>query len=724
MIASLFSILVLTVAASQQGPTPFSAKPITLEIRGKLLGPALEQLSEATGLKLLPSPKLAGEPVILRVHQKPTSEVLSLLARVLEAEWRSEPAGWRLVRTLELERECDRRRDAIQAGKIAKFQEDLRAALDKLPTFDQSAAASLKSSLEALTQSALTNDDSALALQNRRDALHFQSPLIWLCRSLLANIDPIQIASLRPYSRIVFAERQNPIQTAMPKELRPFLIEFYSMWERWVEAIRPVSEFYVSQGMKPENLGLPRLVQTPNAKLLFTINRPDYYNSGYAEALLVNNEGAVLERALVNISGVNPPALNRAKDPSESPSVEPIEVSLLGQECVKVGESRRNSAPAFAYKSLSPGLRQLLSQPETRDLAEALMSDLILGRAKADRIDVIAAPSWQAPLLSPYTLARGPMSAEGFDRQLGTRWFAIQTRPQPNWLLIEPVAPQTNYREGGLRRTLGPIARKVIDGGRPSLDELAAYAVTNQSWGSIAHLTSLVSFIEAWADFEIPHGFELDFLKLHGTLTPMQHGDLGSGAQLPLSAIQSSARELVGHYALQSGSNLRRGTPNSKAQTKTNPNKDAPEPFERIQYYEPSEVFRAGIPPTSLLSRTSKEVFEFDLCSRRKVNGLGNRTSQDLAWEVLNPSRQFEYINYEPGDSMIRARRWREYTYLVEFGSDFYVEVSLKDVVEATPWVGIWEQLPARYVRAIRAAIEEEKKRPRGVEVGGTIPPK
>ncbi|HSI74003.1 MAG TPA: hypothetical protein VK934_12570 [Fimbriimonas sp.] len=217
-------MLSLLIAASAVQAT------ITCDTGVAPLPMVLQTLSKQTGLELKVSPDLRNEPVYLRLKARTPAEVMALLAQVVGAEWRQEQSrpSYLLVRSAALRRK-------FAGEEIAEFSEQIRGALEKLPSIEFQYGRTSDETVKNLEAATKQRKPSAQESERYYTQMALLSPQQRLMSRLLKLADPKELASL-PVARFAVwsshpTQAQLPFRGKWSEALNAFTAEYRQLWQ-------------------------------------------------------------------------------------------------------------------------------------------------------------------------------------------------------------------------------------------------------------------------------------------------------------------------------------------------------------------------------------------------------------------------------------------------------------------------------------------------------------
>lgn len=428
-IAILFLIAAAVVAPCQT---------ITYTTRAEPLSRALADISAAAKKKLICSNDIENEPIILKLNQVPLKTVMDKIALVTAGEWVQQSDGPLLQRGKEA--------DAEHHQALKSRADDLEAAIDK--------------ELAANTDLQIADQDAAdrVFATNQKDlngiSLLFYGRAQRLILQIVKKIDPSEIVDVPDGTRLVWSNKPNANQKQLPEvdDLVSAFIDSQNLLDNAIprSSLPDSTKKMLEQHFSPAS-GNPSLI-------IFSI---DYgMSSNHSASLnLYDDSGDLIAGYAANISGGFDFTSHRKKEQA---------VRQKAEQGIRLGPQAEEIVPYILSPTIRPSrplsdeVQNLLATPTTADPLSIATSDLVLGFADQDNVNVAYIPtdlgeSWA------YIASRGGLADLPLFEQVLQRANETQVTEDDAWMIGKPTDPIAATQERISRPALETFVKQMLD---------------------------------------------------------------------------------------------------------------------------------------------------------------------------------------------------------------------------------------------------------------------
>jgi hypothetical protein len=684
---------------------PLAAQDVTQRVSFSTpatpLARALDQLSKQTGVHLAVAPTLANQTLFVHVEDAPLSELMNRIAKVMNGEWRPEGEGFRLgvataARRQEERAEQEARLKAVQervkalAEEAAKPREGAQPPGGFMPSFSPPAAS------------------AAIA-------------------RLLQTIDLTLIASLPEEGRIVFATNPTPSQRPLPQSIGPIIDTLIK--EHNASAVKAPPVDAQQEQMIPDFMRAmmrnmrPTTITTPPAKVALVATRSSFMESLRVDLLLYDAKGQVLFNGSQDI-GIDFEGLMRMI-PGQAQEEEPAEGDKtpieLSPETKEIQTFFGSMMQPNAQAKISPEVRAKLLRPDLHDPLSFFHSDSLRGIAKARKMNVVAhIPDTVIEFGGMFAPASATVGAAMKAFSEGETTLA----EEEGWILVTPSAPMEARRKHVDRRALAALIAAAEAKGTASLDDIASYALTNNSpMETPAAMSYVMLFAPTAMGFSMSGMTNWQALRLYGALNQQQRQTLAQGGRIPLNALGpaagAAARELL--FGASTGLTVERA--------EDTPGEDSLPAFIRVPMarfmggqqssilQEPTQVMPSGLPATgyltaSIASETVARPIGSDRFSPAAMMGvLGAEDLAMFRFMREDPTMSQFAGEFLPQVDKVQLGTRQIITLRFQVAPNVYQEETLQDNrVDLNAPVVAMNSLPAEFAKRIEARLERFKK--------------
>lgn len=553
-------------------PTLVGAQPVAYETRGETLASTLRALSASTGKPIEVDGTLANEIVILRTKPRPVEDLLRHLAGSVGGRLAPSNGGWRLSADLETQArqeaaDTDRRREALRA-KLAERQKQLADQ----PEFGEREARILVARLKEFHKS--RNEDS-MGSGAPYASLRAAAPDGRLLTRVLSGIGADALATIEPGRRVVFAERPNRLQRALPA-MAPLANRYWTEYQPMADQVsgEEVAGFSV--------IAMPE--QRPTRWLLEAKRGP--FESGLELTLKgLDESGVVRTRTNADLTvsrlfnGAPPDAAADEKPFVFSPTVKRM-----------LGEVAKSFLGGQSDVQFPEDVRGPLRDPVTNEPLSWWVADALFALAAREGRDLVACvPDLVLlPTLMMAAMEFESPKAGAFEAYLAAE-AATLTRPE-GCLVVAPRSFRWSRELRTDRRVLKRYLEAVSRGGADFLETARfVYGAPRAFSDSIAPYYLLLVAPDSMEALSSVSDHAL--LRIVGSLSPTQLASAGTGILLPIASFSPETRReaeayVFGPYAEEATRNVVTGNQATD---------------------EPTERYAAGLPATLALAIAPSE---------------------------------------------------------------------------------------------------------------------
>jgi hypothetical protein len=536
-----FALALTSVAAFAQD----YGKKITFTHVAAPAKTVLDALSAEAGVTLLTSPVIATETLVIDVRDVTLADLMKRLSDALNADWREERGGIRLVRS-------PARQKAEQDAELAKRLSEMSKALEKQRTlekgmkpFDAAEADDLARAMEALSKSQTTNEWNE-HLYRRANALDQRTPGLRAVTRILTKFSAEQLVALPENERIVFSSQPTPMQRpmtpAMLAEVQRFVAE-QNVWAAAAKKIWPTEE-HVDGGpwisgmyWRKEIAGVPR-------KSLLTIRKDSFGRYLNCELRVYDEKGQLVASGSQSLHSLtyedHQEIAKRIEEASgkEEPVAFSEEAITIGKLFTRMYGSEQDEV------EVPPALMQKLLNPEKHDPLSWGATEALLAIARARDANLVAVLS---DMLVSLAYAYGSEKVTPSRIWMGlTSYTQMAHREEEGWLVLWPEEREKSRLFSADRAVLGQLLRSAVPRGRLSFEDkiLMAKALPD---ANDAMMSSLVYFANAVVGDRTMMQWDQPWaaLKLLGSLTPHQLQALQSGQKLVYRSLTPEQKQLL-----------------------------------------------------------------------------------------------------------------------------------------------------------------------------------
>lgn len=611
---------------------------LTLAAQGVVAQKVVADLAAQSGQDLTCSPELAREVLLISVNDAPVEELLTRIATVLGAEWRTEPdGGCRLaISASKAAAESRAEREARTAAFRKRFQE-IREGLKRGEELERKIAAGKDSPETEGDDDAkgweLIDEEAAMA-------------------RIVLKLDPAFLAGIGEDERVVFAtaptRMQRPI-SGIEREIATLIAEHNDAVKAAAaaeaepaemnEEMRQAMEWAKLMGFDRER----KRIDVAPAKALLIVSRggsPFGFVFGGLSALeatlrLYDANGKVLleqdGHGLLDVDDSMREMLADMQDIAQemNPNAPPkpvedgpkIEYSQTTQELRKA--MRMENMANMTEQKLSAELVERITRPDLHDPLSFEPAESVLAVAKAKNAMVVAN--------LPDAMADGGMfgMVRGTAPTVDDFWQELQkgdTRAEikDGWLMVWPASLRESRLERQDRVALAQLIGAARAKGLPTLDDMAAYAAVNDSPSNApVAMTYTMLFAPNMISSGMAGMVDWNLLRFYGRLSQSQRDMLRRGGQIPLFSFEPRIRELIDKMTFGVAARLRleSAAPKPSGGPFLDMIQDmVPSPHTEF-LQEPTEAMPNGLPNTAAVALRIKQDYAISM------TGFGGRST-------------------------------------------------------------------------------------------------
>ena len=679
----------------------------------------LADLSKVAGVNLSAGAAMNDEIICARMKDVTLDETLAKIADAMDASWRKDETGYRLVRTSEGAANQRSREQAYLVEAIVKAQKKMADELTKLAPWNDKEA-------DTLAKDAATFSKNAAARQSdpnfwrQREALDSRGPASRALKEAIIAMNPAELASVKSGMRVVWStspnRREYPFSS---KVIRIFegLANAQQIWKRASEkaglnakARQEESMIYLGGIFGDPQNGETKVGNI--TKVLVVASQPGFGSPTNFEMLAADAKGHVVIRAN---SGLNLD-LNEIWSNRDSLAPKPGEKKIQPDgDLLEIGKVM-NSMQSGKMTPLPAPLRAKLLQPEIDEPLQFFGSPSIVQYAELRNLNMVC----QAPdtLVTAIMAAMTPMSVDAFAKVLQGP-MGMNLVESPGWVVMKPNAPVQAKETRVGRKILGRYVRAQSKGTRFSLDERAYYALNMPRQRE----NYLVMFLSLFANNNPDMNMrdDTETLRFYGLMDPAQRRQMTLNP-VPASSLTSTQLAELNHMVYDGQNNNMQFTPD---QSGGNFDADSWNLFYNGIYREAAESLPDGIPPNA----TIKMDVVSDTVIAAKYDGpsamyMSNNAmeAQSVAWTMFMQTRPELFPNMKSGGTASFDRVKVSQRQKITFQFKFTPLLSMTKMLEDSDFVNAkevpWSEVPKEFRDEVSKIMEDYKKSYAGAKPG------
>lgn len=498
------------------------------------------EIAHATGQKLVVSPALGMEVLMVSVDGVRAGDVLAKLAIAATAKWEPVEGGYRLVpdnaaRSVEASAERARRVQAIGEG--------VKTRLAKAPDGKDSAM-------------------GAMGVSRSIDAL-------------VPMLDVNALASLEPGDRIVFATNPTAVQRPLRGNPNPIVADLISKHneeaKKMTGQMDEVPEALSALMAGPLGDRFKRMSQPITgapSKIVVVASKGEMSFFGGDDALSIRLEARVygadgkvmledsgtldagLMSRIMAFAGKKPATATAEKaTPIEySPEAKSLAAGSADPETAK----EMTMGPFGPKSSVPSALRTYLMAPQRNDPLALVPGEGLAALAKARRKPLVALIPDEA---FPSAFANpAPKTVEEVESGLATG--PMRLVPDATFYVVKAADPATARQSRLDRSALAALLRAVQDHELPTLDELGAFAAQTPAPAENRLMQAELSFFVPSLVNPMSGLVSWPSLRLYNALSPAQKQGLQAGQQVPFADLAPAGKAALRAMVYGSGGQL------------------------------------------------------------------------------------------------------------------------------------------------------------------------
>lgn len=563
LLASLALVAPLGRAQDVSQKVTFSAPPGRASV-------LLKKLGEQTGTLLETSNQTKDEVLLLNFKDVSLKEVMDRIATVANADWRTEGAGFRLVRSSDKQNETVRTELEARNQALDKVLQEALGRQAKLPAWSDAELKKLvdmqQKHREMLNKPFESTSGATTFRMVDNAKLTEQAPGGRIVIAMLGGIGAQKLAPIATGDRVVYALHPTRMQKPLPANAAKLIDQYVQQQHQFAEATRkstPSEDGRVTiiQGMSGPEVGNgdPSLGVGQAILVLTRFN-----DSVRASLSVADRNGESLATASWNLQAPPPPAPPIGAD-------EPtLELSPLGTEFAKAATggttvlggraiairmvSSTSGAGNFTFDSsqntppvqISEALRAFLLRPEENDPQALVVGDAFTQAAQKTGKNIIASLPDSAMIPLARRFANEKVTIPALLGWMGSS-AGLRIDASDKWLQVAPIAPATARYLAINRPALGKLLRTIQGQGYARLNDLALVANAQAKPaaaldfdGQALRLINAGAAQNAMAALSEPHT-----LRLYSSLTRLQQDVLGNGGAVSFAQLNSAQRTYI-----------------------------------------------------------------------------------------------------------------------------------------------------------------------------------
>jgi hypothetical protein len=690
---------------------------ITYEGRAERVPVLLSNLSADLNLKFDSAPQFANEIVLVSVKNQPTQTVLNHIAKLTGGRWEKITAGGlRLV--VDTEARTTRDRQVLEA-KVIKLRKSVLEQLDSSSRFEIPSEAPTPVGNTAPVPAEKPQKLTTVQLEE----MLASQPI----PRILAEMDLVPIARMRPGDRLVFSTHPTRLQRSLPSSAAKYVAAYVKSHNANVNAAPSDDTDQMSEMMKSmppefkEMMARQRRKINGYAKAILVIGYATRIENQSAELRIYDQSGMVVasEQGSVGRAWYSDMAMEMAEATGKAPATAakstPVTYRSDSQAFQKLQPSMTDTQEKTT-PAIEPAVRARLLDVATTDPLALAVTDELLALAKAENRPIIASLSDSNPgFLSGFFVSGKSVESvrASIDKGSVHEWVKDDA-----FLLIRPADPEATRALRTDRVGLARLLKSASTAGIVRLSELALFAGKNAD----CRANSVVSpYFTAFASSVSggPMGTQTDWqmLRFYGRINPIIGQRLTVGDAVPLAS-----------FDIQPVDAMVFGTP-------TRLKADRGKPASKFNYFdsiadfggmggggvdykdEPTEVLANGFSGDSVVKvAVISEPFLAMKPGEKSQLGLGSVGVDEMAlFQYMMSIKEVAAMMRASMPKMpmlIRGER-TIYEFTIQVGEGLFVKQTLTDdVMPANPTSMEFGKYPADMQKLIDARIEEIKKSP------------
>lgn len=677
---------------------------------------ALREIAAATKVKLEAATAVRREIVVINVRDVVLNDLMKRIATATSCAWlKSDDGTYKLYRSLETERAEEEKEIERRVALIGKAVEELNKSVKEHPVLDAKTAYDLVNSPVRKT----TNPDGSVSEESMPQTTQ---PANRAIAKLLTMVSPRDLATMDQGSRVVYSTRPNRMQLPMGRDAIAVIDTMVAEQAVWAEAYRRKAAESAKGGDAPNNVFYPgennAAIQGTPVKALVRIQLQRDL-SGYEVRLeLLDAQGKQLFSGGDTL-GLDSDASQRLEDLMQSqPPTDDVDIELShdSQEILAFFRGlMKTMQGGGSAKDLPADVISKLRSPDKYDPLGFIHSEALMAAANAADSNLVADVPDSMMAVENFIMPGQKLTVKGFIKALSTADI-VNIESKDGWMVVKPARPFLERSRRAGRPELSQLIESAHANGTVPLNDLAAYALTNEplEHNEVTQLYAVLFLPGAgmgmWTDMSGPSD-NWEMLRLYGSLTASQRQTLASGRRLPLGTLLPAQTDHVfrlTYYGDEMGSHLTVQRPESA-------DRQTPFPMWDVQGDEPTEVLPAGLPPSGVITvKVATDAVAKDAGPRQPTFQLfGGLRPEELAmYRGLkdDPNMAATFGSLFPDLTKFRMGTRTTYSFQFQFLPAVSMVQSLIDTqIDPDGPVLSFEQLPADYKKKVDAAAGQFK---------------
>lgn len=497
------------------------AAQIDFDAPGETLGRAIERLGAQIGQRLYVTANIRDEVVVIHVSDVDQNELLTKIAAVANAEWRSTPSGLVLERTPVRERELKEKSIALRASKVEEYLRQFDKEIGASFTTDQATAIA-----NGIVEAAKRGEVSPVSADQR--ALWNRGPTARLAHRLLRTVALAELVDIPFAGRRVFALEPTKLQYPLGPGAKGAFAQFVEEQNVWAATVGTIAN--------PPQLNIASNPLTQ--KSVMAEVRTDYY----LEVRRTEMDAALFCNLLRPSPSGRPETVFQVIVPSarnagiwqalgpikQVPDVPPlVRYVLNGVFNLSLEEGKPPTVAEF----------EQLYEPEKYDLAGAFADCVFTEFYPGD--DFVGLVGDGSAFVLPY-LFSVEGSLERFERYLPGLADVVISKSQ-GWVTIAPSDPHRDTESRVPRAVLRQYLQSAKRSRSVTFEDIAAFnsRVNEPSTLAMIHLIALD--VSGW---QMSDSSSWHVSRLYGSLSFAQRRSLAEGGVVRYGDLPQSSKAL------------------------------------------------------------------------------------------------------------------------------------------------------------------------------------
>lgn len=724
---SHFQTLLLSFAVLAAAPAfAQSENKLTFSSPASNLGPVLEAATTAFGESYAFDRSVSTLPVVVRLKDIEATAFRDAIAKAVGGQWTQSESGYRLSRPGSL---ATTLRNQALAARAQRISHAIAQWLDKKSQSnwtDESIKAMVEAEMKSrqgivdrFKNQAQEMEGVKISVMGNQAGSSSASSIVLL--DFVRKVSPTILAKIETGDRIVFSDKPNRMQAAMPMNLSQSINQF----ERTLARIQQYSNGYTT----PENFsfagGLELGATGRVAKTLVSVAAGAIEDSVVIDLTLLNQDGKVLSRAqefiapepntpantndeqkVGEIIGADADFLNALKRANPSDSGNSERSVVAGQGFVfriGIGEG----SPTIA---IPDSARPFVTRPDQNEPLSSFVSAALLAYANTKELNFVACIGDDLIEAATPTLKAGEVTASQVINLLSHDYVTTQS---DGVMVVAPIDRIQTESVTLDRSALAKIVSSILSRGYARLQDKLDFMGLNAAPPRSSDFgTQLFKFIDGTFSEQIS-GSNFALSKLLGNLPPQFHDAEAPAPQARLSGLAPDCIKWLNRIIFGRSGPLVMGQGMAIMMSVGD--------SEETSFADSTEQYPNGIPLAATLT-ANKTLADSVYASNGKSDG------RFLTAEALGTLRGFAQNQPEFGS----VSEFNFYTLAKNLGIELRVslgEDSTNLGQDSDAWLvpnGTnvnYDQLPASFRKAVDETIARQRQIEFGTRSNRAIPP-